>query len=424
MADSGTTSPPPLPPTPLTGWEAIDEQRSFYHEQDCLYPGNNLVSEKLRNRQDDEVVIFDYSLDPDYLSDESDEFPLEQSNADDIFFRVSKEQVGSDRFNQIINFTRGTQPGEEGTRGQRLAIIDFPQCYDTSDEGTLNSMAAGLHLPSEPDSTFGKAHSGRVLGLPGPKDFKTGISLRAPFKEPSEVPKSGLSEGRFILFASFPYFGEHDRNVPLGARSERESVRLLEFKRLGARVPGRRASAGKQKGKEKEGENEKEEVGEDEVEEERDDIGDILVHQARYMIFDNYTMATFRSKEDSANCRVPLHRYQERVGAFRAMIHMIANRTDLELWTLEKLQASLCKLEKDIDRMILDAKTYENTLGIEMTNADELSPEQLEEANRLSGRERERWREDCERDNLQRRKSETYSHLSTGFRLLFSLLSA
>ena len=55
-------------------------------------------------------------------------------------------------------------------------------------------------------------------------------------------------------------------------------------------------------------------------------------------------MATFRSKEDAAKDRVPLHRFQERIGAFRAMTHMIANRAELELQTFEKLQASLRKL--------------------------------------------------------------------------------
>ena len=55
-------------------------------------------------------------------------------------------------------------------------------------------------------------------------------------------------------------------------------------------------------------------------------------------------MATFRSKEDSARDQVPLHRFQERVGAFRATIHMIANRTESELLALVKLQASLGKL--------------------------------------------------------------------------------
>ena len=55
-------------------------------------------------------------------------------------------------------------------------------------------------------------------------------------------------------------------------------------------------------------------------------------------------MATFRSKEDSAIDQVPLYWLQEPIGAFCAMIHMIANNMDSELWTLGKLQASLCKL--------------------------------------------------------------------------------
>ena len=55
-------------------------------------------------------------------------------------------------------------------------------------------------------------------------------------------------------------------------------------------------------------------------------------------------MATFRSKEDRAGDQVPLHRFQERIGAFRTMIHMIANRTESELLALVKLQASLGKL--------------------------------------------------------------------------------
>ena len=55
-------------------------------------------------------------------------------------------------------------------------------------------------------------------------------------------------------------------------------------------------------------------------------------------------MATFRSKEDSAKDQVPLYRFQERTGGFRAMINMIANRTELELRTLRKLQASLHKI--------------------------------------------------------------------------------
>jgi len=55
-------------------------------------------------------------------------------------------------------------------------------------------------------------------------------------------------------------------------------------------------------------------------------------------------MATFISKEDSAKDQVPLHHFQERIGTFHAMIQMITNRMDSELWILGKLQASLYKL--------------------------------------------------------------------------------
>ena len=115
------------------------------------------------------------------------------------------------------------------------------------------------------------AHLQRVRQLPGHGRFRTGISLRAPFKEPSKLPKSGSrelsklgpSEDRFILFVSFPYFGESSQEIALGPQSE--TVRLIDFGSLGIDVPDRGAVA---KG-------------------EGDDIRGILVHQARYMVFDN-----------------------------------------------------------------------------------------------------------------------------------------
>jgi len=55
-------------------------------------------------------------------------------------------------------------------------------------------------------------------------------------------------------------------------------------------------------------------------------------------------MATFRSMEDSAKDQAPLHRFQELICALRAMIHMIANRMDSELWALGKLRAFWCGL--------------------------------------------------------------------------------
>ena len=69
----------------------------------------------------------------------------------------------------------------------------------------------------------------------------------------------------------------------------------------------------------------------------------LLFTKNRYQVISEDTMATFRSDEDSAKNQVSLHRFQECVGAFCAMIHMIANRTELELRTLGKLQASFAQ---------------------------------------------------------------------------------
>jgi len=73
----------------------------------------------------------------------------------------------------------------------------------------------------------------------------------------------GSSEDRITLFVSFPYFGKSSSSVPLGPESE--SIELLDFKSLGVDVPDRRGVISPEDG----------------------DIGGILVHQARYMIFDN-----------------------------------------------------------------------------------------------------------------------------------------
>ena len=142
-------------------------------------------------------------------------------------------------------------------------------------------MAEKLGLQKEGETPFMDGYLHRVRKLPGREHFRTGVSLRALFKESSDFPKLGSPESlklgsshlpklgssgdRFILFVSFPYFGGSTEEIPLGPKNE--SVGLLDFKRLGVDVPDRRVAAVS--------------------EEERDDIGKILVHQARYMIFDN-----------------------------------------------------------------------------------------------------------------------------------------
>ncbi|PUU82946.1 hypothetical protein B9Z19DRAFT_1040095 [Tuber borchii] len=400
----------------FAGWETIDEQRAFYDERDCLDPGHNLAS-KILKRAEDNVVIFDYSLDLDYPSSADGNTPAEEGgpssghfSADDIFFQVPKhELIGSKQFDQIINPAK--EPLLIRSRGPRLGIIDFPQCYHTYKQNdTLNSMAEKLGLKKEGKADFMGGCLKRVRELPGREGFRTGISLQAHFKEPSDLPrpgspespKSGSSEDRFILFASFPYFGRSSQNVTLGPKSE--SVKLIDFKRLAVDVPDPKPGV---------------------MEE-----GEILVHQVQYMLFDNYTMATFRSKEDGAKNQVPLHRFQERVGAFRAMIHMIANRTELELRTLRKLQISLCKLEEDIDQMISDAETHEDNQGIERIPDD--YPPSISQSLEMTFTEEERsqWNEDYEqarqnnaRKRKQRRVRELLASLNSLSAALFAAIS-
>ncbi|PWW79097.1 hypothetical protein C7212DRAFT_153698 [Tuber magnatum] len=334
---------PPTPPVPSVDWEII-KHKGFYDEQDCLHPSRNLSSEKLKGRKE-HVVIFNYSLFPDFLSPEdgggdgkgggpsSGHSPSE----DDKFVQVSHTGlIESKQFEQIINPTG---------KPRCLGIIDFPQCYDTSDSGLLQSIADKL-FPREIATAFAVSHKDKVLSLPGQACFRTGILLRAPFKKQSGLSKSDSPEDRFMLFVSFPYLGNYSTGVQPGPDSE--SARLLEFKREGDNVPDHDVK----------------------IEEKGNYLGEILVHQARYMIFDNHTMATFRSKEDSAKDQAPLHLLQARIGAFCATIHMMANRMDSELVTAERLQASLRKLEEDLDQIISGTGTHERDLETNDTPKD------------------------------------------------------
>ena len=142
-------------------------------------------------------------------------------------------------------------------------ILSFKAiAYQKQDDHLLNSMAKELHLPNP--ATFGDTHSKRFLTLPGRGRFRTGFSLRVPSKNPSELAKSGSSEARITLFVSFPHFGKSSSNIPLDPESE--SVELLDFKRPETDAPN--PSPVMSEG-------------------DKDDIEEILVHQARYMIFDN-----------------------------------------------------------------------------------------------------------------------------------------
>ena len=104
----GSTGQPPQQPPPSQGladhvnrWEIIGEQQGFYDEQDCLQPSRNLASEKLSNRGEDDVVIFNYSLDPEYLKGVDGNLLVEEGGSssehfsaeDDIFLQMPKDNL-------------------------------------------------------------------------------------------------------------------------------------------------------------------------------------------------------------------------------------------------------------------------------------------------------------------------------------------
>jgi len=160
-------------------------------------------------------------------------------------------------------------------------------------------MAEKLGLKNKDEAAFMGGYLKRVRDLPGREGFRTGISLRASFKGTSGLPKSGLpespksdssrvsrpgsSEDRFILFVSFPYFGRSSERVTLSPKSE--SVKLIDFKRLGVDVPDRKSGVS---------EEERDYIQEISAEEGGVSVeeGEILVHQAQYMLFDNSKLYT------------------------------------------------------------------------------------------------------------------------------------
>ena len=120
--------PPTFPhesPDHFDDWKTIHEQQDFYDEKDLLLPSCNLKSQKLSNRKEDDVVIFDYSLsskDGNPPVGEGGPSSGRSSSHDDIFFRVPRgEFIESRQFNQIINPAK--EPGLIQSRGPRLCIM-------------------------------------------------------------------------------------------------------------------------------------------------------------------------------------------------------------------------------------------------------------------------------------------------------------
>ena len=111
-------------PDSSESWKTISEQQEFYDEKDFLYPSCNLTSENLKNREEGDVVIFDYSLNGTNGNPEVEGggSSSRRFSEDDRFFLVPKDKlIGSKQFNQIINPAKEPQPIRSW--GPRLAIM-------------------------------------------------------------------------------------------------------------------------------------------------------------------------------------------------------------------------------------------------------------------------------------------------------------
>ena len=109
------------PPPPLTeeslnhfhGWKTIGE-RGFSDEEGFLSPRCHLTSERLKDRKEEDIVIFNH-----LLNRADGNPPVERhgsasgsSGEDDyILFQVLKDRlIESEKFNRVINPTKEPQP--------------------------------------------------------------------------------------------------------------------------------------------------------------------------------------------------------------------------------------------------------------------------------------------------------------------------
>jgi len=105
---------PPLQPTLAQDrphyfdrWRVIGEQQEFYDDEGFLCLSRSPTSEKLKDRKEDDVVIFDYSLrraDGNPPVEGSGPSSGGSSEDDDRFFKVPKDRlIESEQFSQVIN---------------------------------------------------------------------------------------------------------------------------------------------------------------------------------------------------------------------------------------------------------------------------------------------------------------------------------
>ena len=109
---------------PPLGWQNIHEQRNFCDEWDCLHP-SDLTNKELQNRGND-IVVYDYSLDSDYLSRANGDHLAEggspssarPGSGSDRFLRVPMNELTSQR-----EFDRKIKPQLVLSPEPRLGIM-------------------------------------------------------------------------------------------------------------------------------------------------------------------------------------------------------------------------------------------------------------------------------------------------------------
>ncbi|KAI5845218.1 hypothetical protein DFP73DRAFT_594349 [Morchella snyderi] len=228
-----------------------------------------------------------------------------------------------------------------------LKIIEFPACfYATEFLEAMQSHTNRCNFTEVDPQTVLRSKNLRFnKQIP---DFKTGISLRATSDESDNdyltlltaMPYFGkLPEMKFLRDASLPpgnapsYLTEY-RPVKGRESWRRESLSLAEYRFL---------SPGAEK------ESKRQQRIKYDLREERYIDQDVLIHQAWFMVIDNYTIGIFKSADDQLSDlypQPPLYPHQEKIGAFNALVHVISNTLERsENIVLDTYRAKVSELE-------------------------------------------------------------------------------
>ncbi|KAH8155675.1 uncharacterized protein LAJ45_00685 [Morchella importuna] len=228
-----------------------------------------------------------------------------------------------------------------------LKIIEFPACfYATEFLETMQSHTNRCNFTEvDPQIVLRSRNLRFNKQIPG---FKTGISLRATSDE---------SDNDYLtLLTAMPYFGKLPKMKFLREASlspGNAPSYLTEYRPVKGRESWRRESLSLAEyrflspGAEKE--SKRQERIKYDLKEERYVDQDVLIHQAWFMVIDNYTIGIFKSADDQLSDlypQPPLYPHQEKIGAFNALVHTISNTLERsENIVLDTYRAKISELE-------------------------------------------------------------------------------